>query len=215
MAGGLRLTFVTPLGRGDANPRAWPHRVDRSLPASCPSSLSSFTVHLPRLGSAPRSQRVPDSFRLLLRSSSSSAHTNPPPTSGGVKLQGGLNREQSSEEGVRCGRVRIRTWGVQGPLKVHLRSRAPTTSGSVPARGPCERGCCLLRRTGRRWRFSAWTADPGGTCSQAPRRLKPHDLAMREPRKGFGARLARFLTGLGGRRERRGKISKETRLPDR
>lgn len=32
MAGGLRLTFVTPLGRGDASPRTWPHPVDRSLP---------------------------------------------------------------------------------------------------------------------------------------------------------------------------------------
>nr|XP_015850007.1 beta/gamma crystallin domain-containing protein 2 isoform X1 [Peromyscus maniculatus bairdii] len=38
---------------------------------------------------------------------------------------------------------------------------------------------------------------------------------MREPRRGFGARLVQLLTGLGGRRERRGKISKEARLPDR
>ncbi|MEJ1282299.1 crystallin beta-gamma domain containing 2 [Cricetulus griseus] len=38
---------------------------------------------------------------------------------------------------------------------------------------------------------------------------------MREQRRGFGARLAQLLTGLRGRRERRGKISKETRLRDR
>ncbi|XP_060235330.1 beta/gamma crystallin domain-containing protein 2 isoform X1 [Meriones unguiculatus] len=38
---------------------------------------------------------------------------------------------------------------------------------------------------------------------------------MKEPRRGFGARLARLLTGLGGRRESQGKISKEARAQDR
>ncbi|XP_028615787.1 beta/gamma crystallin domain-containing protein 2 isoform X3 [Grammomys surdaster] len=38
---------------------------------------------------------------------------------------------------------------------------------------------------------------------------------MREPRRGFRARLAQVLTGLGGRRERKGKTSKEARLQDR
>uniref|UniRef100_A0A1W2P8A2 Crystallin beta-gamma domain containing 2 n=1 Tax=Mus musculus TaxID=10090 RepID=A0A1W2P8A2_MOUSE len=38
---------------------------------------------------------------------------------------------------------------------------------------------------------------------------------MREQRRGFRARLAQVLTGLGGRRKRKGKISKEARLQDR
>lgn len=68
------------------------------------------------------------------------------------------------------------TWGEHDPLKVHLQAQGTDDVWirSLPAARASERGCCLLRGKGRRRRFSAWTADPGGTCSQAPRRrLKP------------------------------------------
>lgn len=89
----------------------------------------------------------------------------------------------------------------------------------VPARGPCERARLLFAQgdgpeeallcldSGSGWHLQPSAPPP----AQAP----DLDLAMREPRRGFGARLVQLLTGLGGRRERRGKISKEARLPHR